>query len=145
MGRLNFKMAGVKEKAGSSKIDRLNIFCLDGRLESFILAKWPQFSRSVLSSKKSALPKFKITPGTMASAGFYAKPIEGSVDNACCGYCKKNLDGWGEEDVAWKEHVSHSTACPLVNLGDQVSRELSFTLAGWPHNGSISPSKVLYK
>jgi hypothetical protein len=138
-------MAGVKEKASASKIDRLNIFCLDGRLESFKLAKWPQFSKSLLSSKKSISSKFKITPGTMANAGFYAKPIEGSVDNACCGYCKKNLDGWGEEDVAWEEHVSHSAVCPLVNLGDQVSRELSFTLAGWPHCGSIGPSKVIYR
>lgn len=138
-------MAGEKEKALISKIDRLNTFCLDGRLESFKLAKWPQFSKSLLASKKSSSSsssRFRITPETMANAGFHAKPIEGSVDNACCGYCKKNLDGWGEEDVAWDEHVSHSTVCPLVNLGEQVSRELSFTLALWPHTGSIGPSKV---
>lgn len=123
----------------SRSFDELNMFSLDGRLESFRLARWPQFAKPSSGVKR---PKFKISPEAMATAGFCAKPIDGSVDNACCGYCKKNLDGWGEEDVAWDEHVGHSGGCPLVNLGEQVSRELTFTLASWPHAGSIGPAKV---
>lgn len=131
-------VTGSEEMAGDKRFDRINVFCLDGRLESFKLAKWPQFNQG----GKAKTIKFKITPETMANAGFHARPIDGSVDNACCGYCKKNLDGWGEQDVAWDEHVSHSSICPLVSLGEQVNRELSFTMANWPHSGSICPSKV---
>ena len=140
-------MAGDK----STKSNRaLNIFSIDGRIESYHLAKWPQFTVLNASSKatKSAgkngfeSAKFKITPESMAAAGFHAKPIEGSEDNACCDYCKKNLDGWGPNDVAWDEHVSHSRECPLVNLGEQVNRELTFTMASWPHSGKVGPSKM---
>jgi len=140
-------MAGDKSASGvsaiSSKIDQLNLFCLDGRLESFRLAKWPQFSKSTSKSKTtSALQVYKISPESMAAAGFHARPLDGSADNASCGYCRKGLDGWGPEDVAWDEHVSHSAGCPIVNLGEQVSREMSFTMAAWPHSGFIGPSKV---
>lgn len=112
------------------------MFTLDGRLASFKQARWPQFTR------KDQKRRYKISPETMAAAGFFARPIDGSVDNACCGYCHKNLDGWCEQDVAWEEHVGHSAGCPLVSLGEQVNRELSFTLARWPHTGTIDPSKV---
>lgn len=78
----------------------------------------------------------------MANAGFYAKPIDGSVDNACCGYCRKNLDGWEETDIPWEEHKSHSPACPLVCLDDPQSRELTFTMGSWKHSGSISASNM---
>lgn len=138
MGAKSGEMAG-----DNPRLDRLNLFCLDGRLESFKLARWPHFAKPA-SGTKIKPAKFKITPETMANAGFHARPIEGSVDNACCGYCKKNLDGWGEDDVAWDEHVSHSAICPLVSLGEQFNRELTFTMANWPHSGSICPSKVLW-
>lgn len=78
----------------------------------------------------------------MAAAGFYAKKIDGSVDNACCGFCGKSLDGWQETDVPWVEHVVHSPSCPLVNLGDQINRELTFTLGGWRHKSSVSATNM---
>lgn len=78
----------------------------------------------------------------MANAGFFAKFIDGSTDNACCGYCRKNLDGWEPADDPWEEHKSHSPTCPLANLSDPINRELTFTMGLWPHTKSISASQM---
>lgn len=47
-------------------------------------------------------------------------------DNVCCYLCEKNLNGWQPNDIAWKEHVSHSLQCPLVTLDKHSSRAITF-------------------
>jgi hypothetical protein len=67
----------------------------------------------------------------MAMAGWYFRPVPGSIDNVACFMCSKNLDGWSTEDKAWQEHVAHSKQCPLVQLDQMQARERTF--ANWPH------------
>lgn len=69
----------------------------------------------------------------MASAGFYHRPFDGSIDNVCCFMCNKNLDGWEPTDEAWKEHVKHAPFCPLVRLDTEAGRLATFTSESWPH------------
>jgi len=97
---------------------------VEGRLASF--KKWPH-------------PRtYGATPETLSQAGFYSNPVDGSLDNACCFMCEKNLDGWESTDEAWAEHVQHSPMCPLVSLECLQSRLKTFV--SWSHSRPSSQS-----
>eukprot|EP00126_Sphaerothecum_destruens_P005219 Sdes_comp18649_c0_seq1m8856 len=94
---------------------------LEARLNSF--QKWP-------------LPKSykKVTPANLSKAGFYYLPFENSIDNVCCVYCGKQLEGWEKGDDPLLEHKTRSSLCPFLNLEQEQNRLLTFK--NWPHNRS---------
>ena len=40
----------------------------------------------------------------MAAAGFYFCGTDAEPDLVRCYYCRRELDGWEEEDDPWQEH-----------------------------------------
>ena len=51
----------------------------------------------------------------MCDAGFYMVESEESEDLARCYYCRRELDGWEEEDDPWQEHKRRD--CPFIKKG----------------------------
>ncbi|BFZ17875.1 hypothetical protein BsWGS_20914 [Bradybaena similaris] len=62
------------------------------------------------------------TPQKLASAGFYFSPSQESLDNVCCLFCQKELDGWEPDDDPLKEHKKHSAHCPFLSLKKPVEK-----------------------
>ncbi|TPX15950.1 uncharacterized protein E0L32_000284 [Thyridium curvatum] len=97
-------------------------------------------------------PHKSIAAADMARAGFYFNPRPSNPDNVACFLCRKELDGWEEDDEPLVEHLKHSPDCGWaicaaieVELGD-VAREdprqphlleaRKATFAGrWPYEG----------
>lgn len=94
----------------------------------------------------------QILVAKMARAGFYFNPRPSNPDNVACFLCRKELDGWEDDDEPLVEHLKHSPDCGWaicaaieVELGD-VAREdprqphlleaRKATFAGrWPYEG----------
>ncbi|CAG5122396.1 unnamed protein product [Candidula unifasciata] len=62
------------------------------------------------------------TPQKLAHAGFYFSPGPESLDNVCCLFCQKELDGWEPDDDPLKEHKKHSATCPFLSLKKPVEK-----------------------
>lgn len=69
----------------------------EARLKTF--TNWPLKESVTCNAKK------------MAEAGFYCIDPEENPDSVQCFLCKKQLDGWEEQDDPWVEHINHAKYC----------------------------------
>ncbi|KAF2706343.1 inhibitor of apoptosis repeat-containing protein [Pleomassaria siparia CBS 279.74] len=61
--------------------------------------------------KSNAWPLAAPAPHDLAFAGFQWAPSSASPDNVKCVYCDCQLDGWEEDDIPAREHLTHSPNC----------------------------------
>ncbi|CAL1543146.1 unnamed protein product [Lymnaea stagnalis] len=87
--------------------DKIRMLIESERLKTF--ENWPNDTSS-----------WECTPEKLAKAGFYFHPCEESIDNVCCLFCQKELDGWDPTDDPLAEHKKHSPTCPFLQLRSPV-------------------------
>merc|ERR1711862_460507 len=81
-----------------------------GRRQTYDKFGWPHSEDSSCNADK------------MADAGFYMVESNDSEDLARCFYCRRELDGWEEEDDPWQEHKRRP--CPFIKKG-KLARNLT--------------------
>jgi len=55
------------------------------------------------------------TPKTLSEAGFVFKPYDDGPDAVICIFCKKEMEGWEEDDEP-KNKQNHRPKCPFMSL-----------------------------
>ncbi|KZT10475.1 uncharacterized protein LAESUDRAFT_673243 [Laetiporus sulphureus 93-53] len=91
--------------------------CLTDRIDSFNPGGDAHTKkRSKQSSKSFKWPhqeSYTVTPQTLAEAGFFFNPTRANPDNVKCFMCKKELDGWSEDDDPFEIHWQKCrNSCP---------------------------------
>ncbi|KAF9515691.1 hypothetical protein BS47DRAFT_1293488 [Hydnum rufescens UP504] len=87
-------------------------------------------------------PTFGATPRTLAAAGFYFAPEQGSGDRVVCFFCDVGLANWEKTDSPFEEHYTRNEdGCPWAAARcslekDRVKRGKTFI---WKFS---SPSRI---
>ncbi|KAI0541542.1 hypothetical protein GGR58DRAFT_456429 [Xylaria digitata] len=130
-------------------------YTYDGRLASFQTAQ-PVARRASIAKgkvpKALSWPHKRLNPEIFARAGFYFAPTPHFPDNTVCFLCRKNVDGWEEDDNPFEEHLRLSPHCGWAivagietglgdyALDDPISSEMIAARKAtfsdrWPHDG----------
>lgn len=88
---------------------------LEARIASFAAVTRPK-RLAKLAFPLSPDTHPRLTPASLASAGFYHTPVSEEEDACTCFLCPLALSGWDEDDNPHVEHVGRDTPCAWKEL-----------------------------